>query len=72
MASTALSGQSALLSVPDVSLVRKLDDDSSDSPESFQLPLQLKIAPTNTNKRKGTGSGILGNGMDVVKVAEVC
>lgn len=43
MAQTTLSGQNALLSELDVSLVRTLGVDSSDGPVSFQLPLQLKV-----------------------------
>ncbi len=59
----ALSGQTALLSLP-------ARGQAEQTLESFSIPVQLKIGQTN-GKKKGTAGGVLGNGMDVIKVAEV-
>ena len=64
MASSTLSGQCALLALP-------VRGRAEQTPDSFPIPVQLKIGYTN-GKKKGTASGVLGNGMDVIKIAEVC
>jgi hypothetical protein len=63
MVSGALSGQTALMALPSKS-------HSGQTLDSFPLPVQLKIAET-AGKKKGTANGVLGNGMDVIKVSEV-
>lgn len=61
MVASALGGQTALLALP---------TKSTQTLESFPLPIQLKIAQTG-GKKRGTAGGVLGNGMDVIKVAVV-
>ena len=61
MVASALGGQTALLALP---------TRSSEKLETFPLPVQLKIAQTS-GRRKGTSGGVLGNGMDVIKVSAV-
>ena len=69
MASSFLSGQSALCSLP---LVRHEKPGENDKLEAFSVPVQLKILEdyNGNNSKKGTKSGVLGNGMDVYKVSK--
>lgn len=59
MVASALGGQTALLALP---------TRSTETLDTFPLPVQLKIANTSGKKK---GAGVLGNGMDVIKVAAV-
>ena len=61
MVASALGGQTALLALP---------TRTTETLDTFPLPVQLKIANTS-GKKKGTAGGVLGNGMDVIKVAAV-
>jgi len=63
---SALSGQTALVSLPTQKVFKNGTSSTMSSPG---IPVQLKLSKTST--KKGTGSGVLGNGMDVIKVAEV-
>ena len=72
MASSVLSGQNALCSLP----IWKGDDDDTreiELLETFSVPVQLKMVEgaDSNNSKKGTKSGVLGNGMDVYKVSKV-
>jgi hypothetical protein len=54
----------------------RTDDNNAgeiESLETFFVPVQLKIVegPDGNNSKKGTKSGVLGNGMDVYKVSKV-
>jgi hypothetical protein len=64
MTTGALSGQTALIPLP-------AKKKSGYTLDTYPLPVQLKISHTS-GKKKGTAGGVLGNGMDVIKVAEVC
>lgn len=66
MTVSALSGQTALVSLPTQKVFKNGTSSTMSSPG---IPVQLKLSKTST--KKGTGSGVLGNGMDVIKVAEV-
>lgn len=67
MVASALSGQTALIPLPTTQHVI----DSSNHVKEVQVPIQLRITKTSIVNKRGTGSGVLGNGMDVIKVAEV-
>ncbi len=72
MVASALSGQTALIPLPSSSstfqqLSLTVNNKGRDNDI---IPVQLKLK-SNNGKKRGTGSGVLGNGMDVIKVAEV-
>jgi hypothetical protein len=67
MASSVLTGQAALCGLPPAPIH---DAERAETISTYTLPVQLKISQ-NQAKKKGTGSGILGNGMDVYKVSKV-
>ncbi len=72
MAECVLSGQTALLSIPDVSNVRKkLEGGAGSTDDELVLPAELKIGTLESNKKKVKGNASLGNGIDVIKVASV-
>lgn len=71
MAADALSGQTALVPLPDVRRKLVSDASSSISSEAPSLPAQLRIDSQTSKKKRGGGSGTLGNGMDVIKIGDV-
>jgi hypothetical protein len=68
MLGTALSGQTALVPLPSIPAKQKVGEGND---LNSLLPVQLKISETVATRNKGTDSGVLGNGMDVIKIAEV-
>ena len=70
MSGTALSGQTALIPLPSLPSKKKVGK-SDIGADGSVLPVQLKLSQTVATRNKGTSSGVLGNGMDVIKVAEV-
>lgn len=73
MSGTALSGQTALIPLPSLPAKKKVGNGDIDQEDDLNsvLPVQLKLSQTVATRNKGTSSGVLGNGMDVIKVAEV-
>lgn len=67
MASSVLIGQAALCALPPAPIH---GSENEETISTYELPVQLKISQ-NQAKKKGTGSGVLGNGMDVYKVSKV-
>ena len=67
MSASLLSGQTALIPLPLPPTVSPIERENS---ISLVIPPQLKITQTKA-KYKGTSDGVLGNGMSVMKVAEV-
>ncbi len=67
MASSVLTGQGALCVLPPAP---SQDREHDQTMATYELPVQLKITQ-NQAKKKGTSSGVLGNGMDVYKVSKV-
>jgi hypothetical protein len=66
MASSVLRGQRSLCNLQPVPQIGSVEESIS----TYSLPVQLKRAERNS-KKKGTASGLLGNGMDVYKVSKV-
>ena len=66
MASSVLIGQTALCALPPA----PAHGNEEETISTYILPVQLKIS-SNIAKKRGTGSGVLGNGMDVYKVSKV-
>lgn len=70
MVASALSGQTALIPLPSSSSTFQQLSLTDHKNNNDIIPVQLKLK-SNNGKKRGTGSGVLGNGMDVIKVAEV-
>jgi len=69
MASSALGGQTALCTLPPAPYANKASWSKGESIDTFSPPVQLQIGENVTGKR-GTSAGVLGNGLDVYKVAK--